>query len=61
MGRLEKVKGMQERLRISREMQSKEEAMSKRLILAEIKENAWKRRGEKSSHEEHSEDWKSKK
>ena len=47
MGRLEKVKGMQERLRISREMQSKEEAMSKRLILAEIKENAWKRRGDK--------------
>ena len=38
----------------SRELQNEEEAMRKRLILAEIKENAWKRRGEKSSHEEHS-------
>ena len=53
--RLEKAKGKQEKFKISREMQSKEEAMRKRIILSEIKENAWKRREEKSSHEEHSE------
>ena len=52
LSRLEKVK--QEKYRTSRELQNEEEAMRKRLILAEIKENAWKRRGEKSSHEEHS-------
>ena len=54
--RLEKGRKKQKNHRISQDMQSKEEAMTKRLILAEIRENAWKRREEnKSSHEEHSE------
>ena len=52
LSRLEKVK--QEKYRTSRELQNEEEAMRKRLILAEIKENAWKRRGEMSIHEVHS-------
>ena len=42
--RLEKGRKKQENHRISQDMQSKEEAMTKRLILAEIRENAWKRR-----------------
>ena len=54
LSRLEKGKRKQEKYRTSRELQNEEEAMRKRLILAEIKENAWKRRGEKSSHEVHS-------
>ena len=55
MRRLEKSKEKQENFKISKEMESEEEAMRKRLVLAEIKENAWKRRGKQSSHEEHSE------
>ena len=50
--RLETGRKKQENYKISQDIESKEEAMSKRLILAEIKENVWKRREEsKSSHE----------
>ena len=34
-------------------METKEEKLKRKLELAEIKENAWKWRGKKSSHEEH--------
>ena len=53
LGRLEKAKEKQEKFKISQEFKSKDEAMRQRIILAEIKENAWKRRGIQSSHEEH--------
>ena len=53
--RLETGRKRQEKFKTSQDIESKEEAMFKRLILAEIKENAWKRREEnKSSHEEYS-------
>ena len=53
--RLETGTKKQEKHKISQDIESKEEAMSKGLILAEIKENVWKMREEnKSSHEEHS-------
>ena len=55
LGRLEKSKEKQEKFKNFQEIESEEEAMRKRLVLAEIKENAWKRRGKQSSHEEHSE------
>ena len=42
--RLENCKERQERYRNPQEIESKEEALRKRLILAEIMENAWKRR-----------------
>ena len=35
-----------------KEIENKEEKIRKKIILADIKENAWKRRGFKSSHEE---------
>ena len=53
--RLENCKEKQEKYRNPQEIESEEEALRKRLILAEITENAWKRRGKQSSHEEHSE------
>ena len=35
-------------------METIEEAVKRRIMIAEIKENVWKRRGPMSSHEEHS-------
>jgi hypothetical protein len=53
--RLEKGRKRQEKHRKPKDMESMEEALAKRLILAEIRENAWKRREDnKSSHEEYS-------
>ena len=34
-------------------METKEQKLKRKLELAEIKENAWKWRGDKASHEEH--------
>ena len=34
-------------------METKEQNLKRKLEIAEIKENGWKWRGEKSSHEEH--------
>jgi hypothetical protein len=38
---------------VIQEMETKEKKMKRKLILADIKENAWKIRGKKSSHEEY--------
>ena len=50
--RLAKVKSKEEKFKIVKELESKENVVQRKLILAEIKENCWKRRGEKSNHEE---------
>ena len=34
-------------------MENKEEKIKRKIMLADIKENAWKRRGARSSHEEY--------
>ena len=34
-------------------IESREEIMKRKIIMAEIEDNAWKRRGEKSNHEEY--------
>ena len=52
--RLERQKTKQEKSKNMKEMDSKEEIFKRRIMLAEIKENVWKRRGAKSIHEEHS-------
>ena len=53
--RLERKNLKSEKFRKYSEMENKEEMYKRRILLAEIKENAWKRRGSRSSHEEHSE------
>ena len=50
--RLAKAKSKEEKFKIVKELESKENVVQRKLILAEIKENCWKRRGEKSNHEE---------
>ena len=53
--RLAKAKSKEEKFKIVKELESKENVVQRKLILAEIKENCWKRRGEKSNHEEYTE------
>ena len=53
--RLAKAKSKEEKFKIVKELESKEKVVQRKLILAEIKENYWKRRGEKSIHEEYTE------
>ena len=53
--RLERKNLKSEKFRKYSEMENKEEMYKRRILLAEIKENVWKRRGSRSSHEEHSE------
>ena len=50
--RLETVKNKKEKYKILKEFESKEEKLKRKLELADIKENVWKRRGKKSNHEE---------
>ena len=52
--RLEKQKRKKEEFAEGRKIISKEEAFLRRMEIAEMKENAWKWRGTKSSHEEYS-------
>ena len=40
--------------KIIKDMESKEESIKRRIMLADIKENVWKRRCTQSIHEEHS-------
>ena len=55
IARLEKAKSKEEKYKIKKELETKEKMVQRKLILAEIKENSWKRRCDKSSHEEYTE------
>ena len=48
--RLETGRSKKEEFKISKEMETKEQILKRKLEIAEIKENAWKWRSEKSSH-----------
>ena len=48
--RLETGRNKKERFKILEEMETKEQILKRKLEIAEIKENAWKWRSEKSSH-----------
>ena len=56
--RLEKAISEKEKFNIEKEIESREDVIKRKITMAEIKENAWKRRGEKSNMRNILEGWK---